>query len=342
MLVGTYTRGTTSDGIYALEFSNKGKLISQKLLAESDNPSFIALSEDKKFLYAVNEHGEESTVSAFAFDAEAGSLKPINKVNAAGADPCHLTVSENHVITANYSSGSVSIFERKANGSISEVVQVVEHPKKHFGNRRFGPSNAHQVVFSPNGKYLFATNLGTDMIFSYYYNPSGKTEVLTEISSIQVSKSSGPRHMSLSKDGKYLYLVQELNANVTVFGVSEDGTLNQLQETTLVTDASKKNGAADIHVSQNGKFVYVTNRGENNNISLFKINNGGTLKFQKQYSTEGNGPRNFTFSPDGKYIFIGNQRTNNIVTFKSNCRKGTLSLVDKNIEIGAPVCLLFY
>lgn len=180
------------------------------------------------------------------------------------------------------------------------------------------------------------------MIFSYYYNPSGKTEVLTEISSIQVSKSSGPRHMSLSKDGKYLYLVQELNANVTVFGVSEDGTLNQLQETTLVTDASKKNGAADIHVSQNGKFVYVTNRGENNNISLFKINNGGTLKFQKQYSTEGNGPRNFTFSPDGKYIFIGNQRTNNIVTFKSNCRKGTLSLVDKNIEIGAPVCLLFY
>ena len=342
MLVGTYTRGTTSKGIYSLEFSGKGKLLSQKLLVASENPSFLAFSPDGKFVYAVNEHGEESTVSAFAFDKKNETLTLLNKVNAGGADPCFITVAENHVFTANYSGGSISVFERKDDGKISEAVQVITHPKKNFGNRRFGPSNAHQVIFSPDGKFLMATNLGTDRVFTYTYNPAGGKEALTYADEIGVKKHSGPRHLTFSRDGEYLYLVQELDAGITVFSVGNDGKLINIQETTLVTDSTKKNGAADIHLSPDGKFLYATNRGEANTITCFLIKNDGKLRFVEEYSTFGNAPRNFTITVDGKYLFVGNQKTNNITVYIRNRCSGKLKLLDDKTELGAPVCLVLY
>ena len=340
MLVGTYTRGTTSEGIYSLEINKQGQLIFNKLLAKSDNPSYLAFSPYGKYVYAVNELGEESTVSAFAFDKENETLTFLNKVSAGGADPCFITVSDRHVFTANYSSGSISVYERHPDGTISEAVQVITHPKKNFGNRRFGPSNAHQVIFSPDGKYLMATNLGTDRVFTYSYNPIGSKEVLTYVDEIGVKKHSGPRHMVFSRDGKYLYLVQELDAGITVFSVANDGKLTNIQETTLVTDSTKKNGAADIHLSPDGKFFYATNRGEANTITCFAVKKDGTVRFVEQYSTFGNVPRNFTLTPDGKYIFVGNQKTNNITVFSRNKCSGKLKLLTDKVELGAPVCLL--
>lgn len=342
MLVGTYTRGTTSKGIYSLEFSGKGKLLSQKLLATSDNPSYLALSPDGKNVYAVNETGTESTVSAFAFDREHETLTFINKVNAGGADPCFITVTDNHVFTANYSGGSISVFGRKAGGAVTDTLKVIRHQRKNFGRGRFGPSNAHQVLFSPDRKVMIATNLGTDHVFSYSYNPDDNKNTLKYIDQISVRKHSGPRHTVFSADGRYLYLVQELDAGLTVFSVNEEGRLRIIQETTLVTDSSKKNGAADIHLSPDGKYLYATNRGEANNISCFKVNKNGSIAFKAQYPTEGNGPRNFTITPDGKFVFVANQRTNNITVFSRNKYTGKLTLTDNKVELGAPVCLLQY
>lgn len=342
MIVGTYTRGTTSEGIYSLEFSGKGKLLSQKLLAASDNPSYLAFSPDGKFVYAVNEHGEGSTVSAFAFDKANETLTFLNKVSAEGADPCFITVSDNHVFTANYSGGSISVFQRRADGKLSEAVQVITHPKKNFGNRRFGPSNAHQVIFSPDGKFLMATNLGTDRVFTYTYNPTGEKEALTYADQIGVKRASGPRHLTFSRNGKFLYLLQELDAGITVFSVGNDGKLTNIQETTLVTDNTKKNGAADIHLSPDGKYMYATNRGEANTISCFKVKKDGKVRFVEQYSTFGNGPRNFSISEDGKFLFTGNQKSNNITVFSRNKCTGKLKMLTDKVELGAPVCLLQY
>ena len=342
MLVGTYTRGTTSEGIYSLEINKQGQLISNKLLAKSDNPSYLAFSPDGKYVYAVNELGEESTVSAFAFNKEDETLTFLNKVSAGGADPCFITVSDKHVFTANYSSGSISVFERQPDGTISEAVQVIRHPKKNFGNGRFGPSNAHQIIFSPDGKYLMATNLGTDRVFTYSNNPTGGKEVLTYVDETGVKKHSGPRHTVFSKNGKYLYLVQELDAGITVFSVGNNGKLTVIQETTLVTDSTKKNGAADIHLSPDGKFLYATNRGEANTITCFAVKKDGTVRFVEQYSTSGNGPRNFTITPDGKFLFVGNQKSNNITVFSRNKCTGKLKMLTDKVELGAPVCLLLY
>ena len=342
MLVGTYTNSGKSEGIYAMEFSNKGKLLSQKLLAISDNPSYLAFSPDKKSVYAVNETGTESTISAFAFDKEKETLTFINKVNVCGGDPCFVNCTDKHVFTANYSGGSISVFGRNSDGSLTDTLEVIRHTGKNFGRGKFGPSNVHQVMFSPDGKYLIVTNLGTDRVFSYAYNPEGGNEVLKCTNQIMVKKHSGPRHTVFSKDGKYLYLVQELDASVTAFSVGDEGKLNIIQETTLVTDNTKKNGAADIHLSPDGNYLYATNRGEANNISCFKVKKDGRLVMQEQYSTNGNGPRNFTITPDGKFVFVGNQKTDNITVFSRNIRNGKLKMLDEKVEQGAPVCLLLY
>lgn len=341
MLVGTYTRNTPSEGIYALEFDKKGALVSQKLLAKSDNPSFLSFSPDGKNVYAVNEVGGQGFVSSFLFDKAKQTLTFLNQ-SAVLKGPCHISATNNHVFTANYSSGTLSVLGRKSDGTITDTLNNILHPRVQFGRGRTGPSNAHQIVQSPNGKFFMATNLGTDRVFTYRYNPGNKSDALSYVDEIKVKKGSGPRHLTFSADGKFIYLVNELNASLNVFSVSNDGKLAIIQEATLVTDSTKKNGAADIHLSPDEKFLYATNRGEANTITTFKVNKDGTLKWVEQYPTHGDHPRNFAISPDGKFVFVGNKNTNNITVFSRSKKTGKLKLRNKDIELGAPVCLLFY
>ena len=200
-----------------------------------------------------------------------------------------------------------------------------------------------QIVPSPDGKFILAQILGTDGVFIYRYLPGeDPNKVLTFVNEIKVKKASGPRHMTFDKNGHFLYLLQELSAELTVFSVNKEGELTPIQETTIIIDGTKKNSAADIHLSPDGKFLYTTNRGESNTITCFKVSNDGMLEFVEQYSTYGNTPRNFAVTPDGKFLFIGNQQTNNITIFSRNKSDGKLNLISSNTKLGAPVCLLFY
>lgn len=341
ILVGTYTQGTASRGIYLLKISKNGDFVTTKLLATSANPSFLTFSPDKKMVYAVNEQGESSAVSAFNFETK-DSLRFVNSVSSRGDDPCYVTATNSHVFVANYSSGSISIFERSADGALSDAVQVVRQVGKYYGNRRMGPSNTHQVLLSPNGKYLLATNLGNNQVYTYRFAPKNEGDIIEETSRAVVKPKSGPRHITISEDGRFAYLVHELDASITVFAVSPSGELEIIQETSLVTNKSKENGAADIHLSPNGKFLYASNRGECNNITCFKVQENGKLKFLKQYKTEGIGPRNFTITPDGNYLIVGNQRSNTIALFSVNSFNGNLKLKSVSKEINSPVCFLLF
>lgn len=341
-LVGTYTQGTKSEGIYSLILSDKGKLESIKLLAKTDNPSYLAFSPDKKYVYAANETGKESAVSAFRFDKENESLTFLNSLPVTG-NPCHLSCSDKHVITANYSGGSISVFERGKDGLLSEKVQEIVQPKKNFGNNHFGMSNVHQVLFSPDSSFLMVTNLGSDHVYTYVYHPDSANNVLEEKYQIKVQKGSGPRHLVFTRNGRYLYLVQELNGGITVFSATKDGKLNIIQETTLITDRTKKFAAAEIALSPDEKFLYASDRIETNNITCFKVSKeNGTLSFVEQVYTDGVNPRFFTLTNDGKYIIVGNQQTNNIVIFQRNRNNGKLKKINEIKGIDAPVCFLAY
>ncbi|MDO9633871.1 MAG: lactonase family protein [Paludibacter sp.] len=342
LLIGTYTNSGKSEGVYSYEVNVEAGVFTQKAVArELVNPSYLALSSDKKFVYAVSESGTASKAGAFAFDAKNGDFRFLNSSDTHGQGPCYITASDKHVFTANYGGGSISVFGRKPDGSLSELLQLIKHTGSSINPKRQIKPYVHQVIFTPDMHYLLANDLGTDLVTVYRYDKNGKDEILTPHDSIRVKAGSGPRHLTISKNGKYVYLLQELDGTVSVMTLNK-GRLKVIQETSVVLKQGVETGAADIHLSPDGKFLYATNRGTINDITCFAVGKDGKLTLKQQIPTGGIAPRNFSLTPDGKYLFIGNQRSDQIVIMKRDKKSGALSVTGKSIQVGAPVCLIFY
>jgi 6-phosphogluconolactonase len=342
LLIGTYTTGCESKGIYVYEFNSKTGNFSFKNASENTvNPSYLTVSQDNKFVYSVNENGAQSKVSSFDFDSATGKLDFVNSQDSRGADPCYIINDDKNVIVANYSSGNIAVFGKNSNGSISEAKQVIQHYGK--GNnveRQEGP-HAHMVHFSPDKKFVLSNDLGNDKVYSYEYDPESVIETLKVKDSVSVNPGSGPRHLTFSKDGKYVYLLQELNGALTTFRYSK-GKLKKVGETTILAKDFKGTfSSADIHISPDGKFLYASNRGEANDISIFKIAKSGKLELKGQTSTLGKGPRNFAIDPTGNFLLVAHQYSNNIVVFKRNQSTGMITDTGKRIDLCSPVCLVF-
>jgi 6-phosphogluconolactonase len=342
LIVGTYTKSCDSKGIYVYEFdSNTGGFILKSNTENILNPSYLTVSIDNKFIYSVSENDKKSSVSAFGFNSKTGKLNFLNYQDPKGQNPCYIINDDKNVITANYSSGNISVLGKNSDGSIGAVKQVVQHTGKSLNAKRQEAPHAHMVYFSPDKKYVLATDLGTDKVYSYQYDSNSATEVLQLKNSIDVKAGSGPRHLIFSKDGKYVYVLQELDGTITSFSYVK-GLLKKVSETTVVaTDFKGDIGAADIHISPDGKFLYATNRGTANDISAFKIFKNGKLEFVQRTSTLGKGPRNFNIDPTGNFLLVGHQYTNEIVIFKRDKTTGMLINTGKKIDLCSPVCLVF-
>lgn len=343
LLVGTYTNTCKSNGIYVYEFNaNTGDF---KLKNSSENvlsPSYLSVSADNKFIYAVNENGTQSTVSAFGYNSKSGKLNFLNKNNALGADPCHLINDDKNVIVANYSGGNIVVFKKKADGSVSEVQQVIQHEGKGINEARQEKAHVHMVCFSPDKKYVLSNDLGMDKVFIYKYNPASKNEILTLKESVDVKSGSGPRHLTFSKDGKFVYLLQELDGTLTTFAYDKSGSLKLLNEINIIPKEFKgANSSAAIKISPEGKFLYVSDRGDVNSISVYKILKNGSLELAEQVSTSGKGPRDFAIDPSGNYLLVAHQYTNDIIIFKRDKTTGKLTETGKKIELCSPVGLVF-
>jgi 6-phosphogluconolactonase len=221
------------------------------------------------------------------------------------------------------------------------VKQIVQHTGKGINEKRQEAPHAHMVCFSPDKKYVLANDLGTDKVYVYQYNANAASDVLKLKSSFDLKSGSGPRHLIFSKDGKFVFVLQELDGSITSLSYN-DGILKKLSETTVVSADFKGDiGAADIHISPDGKFLYATNRGTANDISVFKISNKGSLEFVQRTSTLGKGPRNFNIDPTGNFLLVGHQYTNEIVIFKRDKTTGMLAATGKKIDLCSPVCLVF-
>jgi 6-phosphogluconolactonase len=342
LIIGTYTNSCESKGIYVYDFdSNTGNFKLKNTTDNIINPSYLTVSKDNNYVYSVNENGIESTVSSFGYNPSSGKLDLINKQSSKGADPCYIINDEKNVIVANYSGGNIAVFGKNPNGSITEAKQVIQHYGKGINTQRQEGPHVHMVHFSPEKKFVLSNDLGNDKVYSYQYNPNSSTEILKIKDSISVKSGSGPRHLTFSKDGRFVYLLQELDGALTVFSYS-NGILKKIDETTILAKDFKGTfSSADIHISPDGKFLYATNRGEANSISIFKILKNGRLLSKGQMSTLGKGPRNFTIDPTGKFLLVAHQYTNDVVVFKRNISTGSLTDTGKRISLCSPVCLVF-
>ncbi|OIP84638.1 MAG: hypothetical protein AUK44_01860 [Porphyromonadaceae bacterium CG2_30_38_12] len=340
-VIGTFTTNTSAQGIYSLTINMTDTTHRLKLAAPIIDPSFLALSNKNKLVYAVSERGEKSSVCAYRFDKKLSTLKLINTQQAGSAtDPCHIAATPHHVVTANYSGGSVFVYPRLADGSLGSNVQEVQHTGSSINPTRQTKPHVHQVSFSPDNKFLLVNDLGTDMLTVYRYLKSN-TNPLVAFDTLRLKAGSGPRHLTFDKSGKLIYLLHELDGSLSTIRF-DSGKLTLIDTTSVVRKAAMQAGAADIHLSPDGKYLYATNRGNANDITCFKTSVSGRLSFVQQVSVEGLGPRNFVITNDGKYLLVGNQWTNNMTIFERNTSTGKLQFTGKKISLGAPVCLLEY
>lgn len=338
MLVGTYTRNTESKGIYVLEIDVKKK--SHRILDIAEdiaNPSFLTLSDDRQFVYSVSENSPETYVTAFRFDAEQGKLSFVNKSRVDGAGACHIAITNRHAMVANYGSGSLNVFGIASDGSLTDVQQVIQHVGSSVVKSRQAEPHVHQVVISHDQQTVFVNDLGTDCVYAYSYNAASADKVLTLTDTILIEPGAGPRHLTLDADGKTLYVLHELNAKVSVLEYANQ-QFTKKQTVSMLNEERGVAGAADIHLSPDGRFLYASNRGDYNELSTFRVSRKNELKLIGQISSGGIAPRNFMITANGKYVFAGNQRSNLIVVFKRNRCTGKLKKTGYQIELPAPVC----
>ncbi len=341
LLVGTYTSKSGSKGIYVYEFdAATGRASLKNSISGVDNPSYLAVSRDLRFVFAVNE-GAKCELSSFAFNKKTGALTFINKVNSHGASPCYVSVNKDMTFAtvSNYGGGNLAVMPIKSNGVLEETVQVINHQPIRQGQK----SHVHSAVFSPDEKYVIVSDLGIDQIFTYPFNKNLKQPLLqSSTAPVTLSPASGPRHFAFHPGARFAYSLQELSGNVTAFAYNR-GVLSPVQTVSMLASGYKGVvGAADIHVSPDGRFLYTSNRGEANDIAVFAIDKStGMLTLTGRYSTLGLTPRNFSIDPTGNFLLAANQNSNTVVVFKRDKKTGQLRATGERIVVNSPVCLKF-
>ncbi|MEN9701520.1 MAG: hypothetical protein RIR55_840 [Bacteroidota bacterium] len=344
LLIGTYTK-QGSKGIYVFNFDTAtGKAIELSHTDSISNPEFLTITKDKQFVYATNEN-KDGMVSVFSL--KGNKLNLLQQKSTKSADPCYISLSpdEHNIIVANYSGGSITQFHRFADGLISNAQQFIQHNGKSIDTTRQEKAHVHGAFFSPKGDYLLTPDLGMDKVFIYPYNNNNSLPLdATKSSAINSNPGSGPRHIAFSKNGKYLYVAEELSGTISIYQYSNGKTSFLQSVFTHPANYKGAPGTADIHTSPDGQYIYVSNRGDENNIAKFPILSNGKLeeKQMKLFSTLGKRPRNFNISNDGNWLLAANQDTDNITVFKINKQTGDLTDTGNTIHVSMPVCVLFF
>ncbi|HLJ14394.1 MAG TPA: lactonase family protein [Bryobacteraceae bacterium] len=349
MYVGTYT-GPKSKGIYAFRYDTKRVSFEPLgLVGEMERPSFLAIHPNGRFLYAVSELGNDGHtngfVYSFAIDPITGKLTFINKRSSGGGGACHLVVDKTQqiLLVANYGSGSVAAFRLAPDGSIGESTAVMQFSGSGPNPQRQRGPHAHAVVLSPDNRFLFVPDLGTDQIHILKFDPVKGSLALNEPPYAKVDPGAGPRHLTFAPDGRFAYVVDEMGSTVTAFNYEAGlGALTELQVVSTLSDEfTGINNAAEIQTDPAGHYLYASNRG-NDSIAVFSIEkNSGKLVRIQIAPTQGRTPRNFTIDPTGKYLLAANQDTDNIIVFRMNHRSGKLTPAGKMLAAPSPVCLTF-
>lgn len=346
LFVGSYTNDVPDKGIAVFNFDAKNGTLTQLSKVENiTNPSFLTISPNGKYLYVCNDTKmpRPGTITGFAIDSINGKLSFINKQSSGGENPVYVSVdkSNRYVVTGNYSSGSVTLLSIGKNGSLNPNLETIQFKDSSINRARQEKSHIHSTYFDPECNYIFAPDLGGDKIRAFSFNPNKAPHLVSnEKLTVKTTLGSGPRHFAFHPTKRFGYNIEELTGTIAAYSYKH-GRLDSIQRLFCYAKKRDSYGAADIHISPDGKFLYASNRfiGENT-IAIFAINPiSGKLSLVGHQSTEGDHPRNFTIDPSGNFLLVANMLTNNIVIFKRDTKTGLLTKVGEEKSVSKPSCL---
>ncbi|WP_282040842.1 lactonase family protein [Winogradskyella flava] len=345
LFVGSFTDKKPGEGIHVFEFNNETGEASLKFTLDSvTNTSFLKLSNNGKYLYSVMDsqmpyHGK---IAVFAVDSINGKLDLINIQDCGGLNPAHIDIDKTgkFLASSQYSDGSLSLFKINRDGSLKPHSQVLRFKDSSVIKERQEASHIHSSNFSPDNEFLFAHDLGADKIRGFSFNSNTKDSLLNNENQIKMKPGSGPRHFAFHPNGKFGYSIAELSGKLTAFNF-RNGDLEYVEDYQSYQKHQNIYRAADVHISPDGKFLYASNRGpEEDSISIFSINpENGTLTLIEHERTYGEHPRNFAIEPSGEFLLVANQFTNNIIVFRRDIKTGKLSKLNQEIVVKNPSSL---
>jgi 6-phosphogluconolactonase (cycloisomerase 2 family) len=364
--VGTYTGssdgGSNGEGIYLFDVdAHTGELSNRRLVAKTPNPSWLAIHPSKKYLYAINEvtdfQGHSGSVSAFAIDAASGGLTHLNTVSSEGAGPAHMSLDAagRFAFVANYAGGTIAVLPIHAGGSLGSAVDIhhdtgsvgAKHatsaPPGSFAISGHDAPHAHMISADPQNKFVLSTDLGQDRIYVYRFDSaSGKLTPSSGTPVVHLPTGDGPRHFAFHPNGHWLYTLQEEASTIAFFHYDPASGSLSVQQTisSLPAGFAGTNFGSEIHVSQDGKFLYAANR-LHNSIAICAIESSGRLRHIGEAASMGDYPRNFAIGPTHDFLYACDQRSDCITLFRVNRGTGMLSFTGHYTPVGTPAMITF-
>jgi len=346
LFVGSYA-AQAQPGIHAFSLDGAtGDLEAGGSYAGIANPSFLAAHPSHPWLFAVSEtsqaqDGVAGSVWALRFDPQSLALEPANHQPSGGDWPCHLQLDATGqwLVVSNYGSGSVGVLPIRADGSLGEMSDLVQHRGRGENPQRQEGPHAHSATFAPGNVFVLVADLGIDQLFVYRFDSSaGKLNLQA---SVRARPGAGPRHVVFHPSGRLLYVANELDSTVAVHAYdAAEGLLRELQIVDTVPPGTPENQVADIHISPAGDRVYVSNRGHDS-IAVFGVESDGRLAGVAGPSCGGKWPRNFALAPAGQFVLVANQYSDEVSVLPVLAGEGGLGAVQTRAAVPQPACVQF-
>lgn len=342
LYVGSFAdRG--SEGLYVFRFDRTtGRLSRVQTLSDGKSPNFLAISPDKKHLYAIYDRGEEGkggNVTAYQIDPANGMLEKLNEQPCGGRGPAHVSVDPlgRFVYVSNYGSGTLAVYPIEEDGRLAEASQVIQDKGSGPHPNQKGP-HVHSAIPSRDGKFLYVCDLGIDKVLIYRVGEDGK---LTETSAFTSRPGAGPRQFAIAPDGQSAYLVEELISNLVSFSRdSATGALTAGQHFAMLPEGYEEQGSdATVFVSPDNRFVYATNWGPKG-ISVYRIGDPGKLTLVQHADVHGAHPRDICIDQKGQYVFVANMGSDELSVLKRDASTGILTYSGEHAEVPAVSCIV--
>jgi 6-phosphogluconolactonase len=325
-----------------------GALTHLDTLPGVENPSYLTVDRTNRFLYAVN--GSPTTdgqpggaVTACSIDQSTGRLTFLNRQLTMGQGPCHVTATHDgaYVLATSYQAGNVVVFPTKPDGSLKPASDLVQHVGSSVTPERQAGPHAHSVNFDLADRFALVCDLGLDRVFVYRLDRGTGKLVANDPPSVSARPGSGPRHLAFHPNGRFVFVINEINSTLTSYRYDQNrGVLTEIETlSTLPANFSGDNSTADVHVAPSGKFIYGSNRGHDS-IVIYAFDEAAarltTVGFEP---TGGRNPRNFTLDDAGTLLLAANQDSDSIVTFRIDPASGKLASTGDVASSPTPTCV---